>query len=107
MHVVLITADHAAFGTVIWVVCIAAALIGVLALLSSRRTWDDYRKDHLLLDSDGRPAQRSQGAASLGERDAEIRQMLEARNARRVRQGQEPLDVEAEVARRLRDLADG
>jgi hypothetical protein len=44
-------------------------------------------------------------APVVGERDEEIRQMLEARNARSVRQGT-PLDVEAEVARRLRELAD-
>jgi hypothetical protein len=31
-------------------------------------------------------------------RDDEIRQMLEARNERRVRRGQEPLDIEAELA---------
>jgi hypothetical protein len=30
--------------------------------------------------------------------------MLEARNARRVARGEEPLDVDAEVARRLREL---
>jgi hypothetical protein len=38
------------------------------------------------------------GMSSTGAREAEIRQMLEARNARRLRRGQEPLDVEAELA---------
>ena len=37
----------------------------------------------------------------------EVRDLVIARNARRARQGKEPLDVEAEVERRLRDLADG
>jgi hypothetical protein len=99
MPMVLITAAHAAFGIVIWVVCIAAAVIGVLALFSNRRTWEDYRKDHMLLDSEARPTPRSSGAGSLGERDAEIRQMLEARNARRARRGEPPLDVEQELKR--------
>jgi len=36
----------------------------------------------------------------------EVRQLVVARNARRVRGGQAPLDVEAEVARQLRALAD-
>jgi hypothetical protein len=36
-----------------------------------------------------------------------VRQLVIARNERRLRQGKEPLDVEAEVARRLRDLIDG
>ena len=39
-------------------------------------------------------------------RDDEIRQMLEARNERRVRRGQEPLDVEAELARLSRPAID-
>jgi hypothetical protein len=38
------------------------------------------------------------GAASAAERDDEIRQMLEARNARRAAQGRPTVDVEAELA---------
>ena len=34
---------------------------------------------------------------------AEVRQLVEARNARRVARGQPPLDVEAEVSKRLRN----
>jgi len=34
----------------------------------------------------------------------EVRQMVIARNERRVRQGQEPLDVESEVQRTLQEL---
>ena len=36
---------------------------------------------------------------------AEVRDLVIARNERRERMGKEPLDVEAEVARQLRDLA--
>ncbi len=36
----------------------------------------------------------------------EVRQLVVARNERRARQGKEPLDVEAEVERQLRDLAE-
>jgi hypothetical protein len=35
---------------------------------------------------------------------AEIRQLVVARNERRARQGKDPLDVDAEIARQLRDL---
>ena len=35
---------------------------------------------------------------------AEIRSLVEARNARRVARGHEPLDVEAEIAKRLSEL---
>ena len=38
-------------------------------------------------------------AAALRERDEEIRQMLEARNSRRVRRGEQPLDVDEELAK--------
>ena len=34
----------------------------------------------------------------------EVRQLVVARNERRLRQGKEPLDVESEVDRQLRDL---
>ena len=43
---------------------------------------------------------------AAGERDEEIRQMLQARNARRIRQGREPLDVEAELAALARPAID-
>ncbi len=42
-------------------------------------------------------------APTSAEGQAEIRQMLEARNARRARKGQAPVDVEAEIERELRD----
>ena len=90
---------HGVLETLVWVVCIAAALIGLLALLSTRRTWEDYGKDGLLMDSDAARAPGAGSAAALQERDEEIRQMLEARNARRARRDEEPVDVEAELAR--------
>lgn len=89
---------HDAFGTVLWIVCIAGAVVAVVGLVATRKTWDDFGKDGLLLDSE-LPRRASTSAAALRERDDEIRQMLEARNARRVRRGEQPLDVEAEFAR--------
>jgi hypothetical protein len=89
---------HAAFGTVLWIVCIGGAIVAVVGLVSTRKTWDDFGKDGLLMDSE--LARRSHtSAASLLERDEEIRQMLEARNARRIRRGEQPVDVEEELAR--------
>jgi hypothetical protein len=38
-------------------------------------------------------------AAADSERESEIRELLEARNARRLRRGEAPLDVEREVSR--------
>jgi len=90
---------HAAFGTVLWVVCIAAAILALVGLISTRKTWEDFGKDGLLMDSElsRGPSRGSVGATR--ERDEEIRQMLEARNARRLRRGEQPLDVEQELAR--------
>ena len=44
------------------------------------------------------------GAAADPALRAEVRELVVARNARRARRGQPPLDVEAEVERQLRDL---
>jgi hypothetical protein len=89
---------HDAFGIVLWVVCISAAIIALVAFVSSRKTWDDFGKDGLLMESELRRVSHSSPAA-LAERDEEIRQMLEARNARRIRRGEQPLDVEEELAK--------
>jgi hypothetical protein len=59
-----------------------------------------------LRDGSDRPAGETTPAMAAGERDEEIRQMLEARNARRVRQGREPLDLEAEMAALARPAID-
>jgi hypothetical protein len=89
---------HAAFGTVLWIVCIGGVIVAVVGLISTRKTWDDFGKDGLLMDSEiGRATTHS--AVSLRERDEEIRQMLEARNARRIRRGEQPVDVEQELAK--------
>jgi hypothetical protein len=91
---------HEAFGTVLWVVCIAGAIAAVIGLISSRRTWDDFGKNALLMESEiSRGHTHTSSAAALHERDEEIRQMLEARNARRARRGEPPVDVEAELAK--------
>jgi hypothetical protein len=90
---------HEAFGTVLWVVCIAGAIAAVIGLISTRRTWDDFGKNRLLLDSDVGRGTKHASPAALRERDEEIRQMLEARNARRARRGEPPVDIEEELAK--------
>jgi hypothetical protein len=87
-----------AFGTVVLVVCGVGVAGAVVALLLGRRTWDEYGRNHLLMEREP-PASRAGPAAALSERDEEIRQMLEARNARRRRRGEPELDVEAELGR--------
>jgi hypothetical protein len=93
---------QAAFGTVLWVVCGLGIVVALVALVSTGRTWDEYGKHHLLMDSDvlnrTTPYPPTSSAALL-ERDTEIRQLLEARNARRLRRGEAPIDVELELGR--------
>ena len=97
-----------AFGTVIFVVVGIAAVLAIVSLFGRGRLYDDIGRGGLSIgeDRDMRPraAARAGGAVSRAERDDDIRQMLEARNARRIARGKEPLDVEAEIARQLRDL---
>jgi hypothetical protein len=90
---------HEAFGTVLWIVCIGAAIVAVVGLIFSRRTWEDFGKGGLLMDSEVGRGGSQQSAAAVRERDEEIRQMLEARNARRARRGEPPVNVEEELAK--------
>src|SRR5438552_3217728 len=93
------TPVHGAFGTVLWVVCIAAAVVALLMLMSTRKTWEDLGKNSMLMDSELPRQAAAPSAASLLERDEEIRQMLQARNARRIRRGEAPVDVEQELSK--------
>ena len=84
---------HSAFIIVIWVVSLLALVIAFGALIAGRKTWQDYGKGALTMDRD------EPRAAARSERDEEIRQLIEARNALRVRRGEAPIDVESEVGR--------
>ena len=87
---------HSAFNIVIWVVCIMALLIALGALIASRKTWEDYGKGQFVMD---REQPRTGSGTAIAERDDEIRQLLDVRNARRERRGEAPIDVEQELAR--------
>jgi hypothetical protein len=91
---------QSAFLWVVVGVCAVGVFGAIVALLTSRRDWAQYGSDRLLMDSEVHRA-----PAALLERDEEVRQMLEARNARRRRRGEPEVDVEAELAR-LTTLAD-
>lgn len=92
---------HSTFNVVIWVVCILAVIIAFGALIASRKTWEDYGKGRFVMDHE--PAR---GGGGVAERDDEIRQLLEARNERRVRRGEDPVDVDAELARLTKPAVD-
>jgi hypothetical protein len=87
-----------AFGIVLFVVVAVAAVAAVWAAIGSGEVYRQIGRGGLSLD-DGtdRPARRPSAAAAAAERDDEIRQMLEARNARRIARGEAPIDVESEL----------
>jgi hypothetical protein len=88
-----------AFGTVLWIVCAVAAIVALAMLITSGETWNEYGKRGLLLDRDLPRGPAPGSPAGAAERDGEIRSMLEARNARRRRRGEAPIDVEQELRR--------
>ena len=77
-----------AFIAVVVLVSVLALVGAVIALATSSGSYDEIGRGGLSVDE--RPA-------TTEERDAEIRQYLAARNARRTARGEAPVDVEAEL----------
>jgi hypothetical protein len=90
-----------ALGIVIVAVVVLAAVVAVATLLSSRGAYDRIGRGDLTFDREAAGAPEADPF-----RDAEIRQLLEARNARRIAHGAEPIDVDAELAALTRPAAD-
>jgi hypothetical protein len=88
-----------ALPIVIVVVVGVAAVVAVAMLATSRGTYDRIGSGGLTFDREAAPT-------PAPVRDAEIRQLLEARNARRAAQGRPLSDVEAELAALTRPAAD-
>lgn len=98
---------ESAFGTVLLVVVIVSGLVAVAVALTSARVYDRIGHGGLSLrDGTDRPAAELTPALAAAEQQEEVRQLVEARNARRARQGKPPLDVEGEVARLLAPVPD-
>ena len=90
-----------AFGIVIFVVVGVSVVIAVISLFGRSRLYDDIGRGGLSIgeDRDLRPrAGAEPPPVSAAEREEDIRQMLEARNARRAAQGRPTVDVERELA---------
>jgi hypothetical protein len=88
-----------AFGIVIFVVVGVGAVIAIVSLFGRSRLYDDIGRGGMSIgeDRDLRPRPSAPAPVSAAERDDDIRQMLEARNARRAARGEEAIDVEAEL----------
>lgn len=98
---------QAAFGIVVFGTVIAATFIALLSLVHRSDLYDQIGAGGLSLrdgsDRGTDPAPSSPAGVAI--RDEEIRQMLDAQNARRIRRGQDPVDVEAELRRLVRPAA--
>ena len=89
-----------AFAYVLFGVVIVGVIAAIVSFFYRGDAYDSIGQGGFFIDEDA--ARRSAGgstAVNVAERDMEIRQMLEARNARRIAAGREPVDVEEELAR--------
>jgi hypothetical protein len=95
-----------AFGIVLFVVVGIGVVVAIASLFGRGRLYDDIGRGGLSIgeDRDMRP-KAAPAPVSAAERDDEIRQMLEARNARRAARGEEPVDVEKELQELTRPSA--
>jgi hypothetical protein len=87
-----------AFPIVIIGVSVVAIVVAVVVAISSGGLYERIGRGGLSMDreeSGGGPAPGS--AQAQAEADAEIRQLVEAKSARRVARGEPPLDVDAEI----------
>jgi hypothetical protein len=93
------------FGTVIWIVVLVVAPVAAVLFGGAFGVLDQLGRGGLALDDAPRPrpgggsAPRPGGALERAEREAEIRQLVQARQDRRAARGEDPIDVEAEVER--------
>jgi len=91
-----------AFGIVIFAVVAISAVVAVVSLFWRSKLYDEIGRGGIGNDREIEPAahqSHAHGSVDRGERDAEIRQMLGARNARAAARGEAEVDVEAELQR--------
>jgi hypothetical protein len=79
------------------VVSIVGIIGALVAFVGSGRLYDQVGKGAFSID-DAPQGPPPDTPASRAEAETEIRQLVEAKSARRVARGEEPLDVDAEVA---------
>ena len=89
-----------AFPIVIIGISLVAIVIAVVASLASGGLYERIGRGGFSMDGydqQSRPGPKPGSPAAQAEAAEEIRQLVEAKSARRVARGQAPLDVEAEI----------
>jgi hypothetical protein len=90
---------EAAFPIVLIVVVVVAAVVAFITFVGSGQLYEGIGRGAFSLDqADTTRSPVPDSPAARAEADAEIRQMLEAKSARREARGEAPLDVDAELA---------
>src|SRR3954449_8202779 len=91
-----------AFPIVIIGISLIAIVVAVAASMASGGLYERIGRGGLSMDGHeqgGRAGPAPGSAAAKAEANEEIRQLVEAKSARRVARGEAPLDVDAEVAK--------
>ena len=97
-----------AFAVIIVVVLVVGVGAALWAAFTSHDVYGQVGHGAFSLrDGTDRPAREPATALAASQREDEIRQMLEARNARRVARGEQARDIETELAELLRPAAAG
>src|SRR5437764_7746875 len=87
------------FGTVIVVVGCLGVIVAVFSLRGARGLYDTIGKGAFSLDEPDRPRGPEPGSPQArAEAEEEVRQLVEAKSARRQARGEPALGVDAEVA---------
>jgi hypothetical protein len=88
------------FGTVIWIVVLVIAPLAAILFAGAFGLLDQLGRGGLFVDErPARPAPVPNSPAAVAEREADIRQLVQARSERRAARGEAELDVDAEVGR--------
>lgn len=95
-----------ALGIVIFVVVGVGVLLAVVSLFFRARLYDEIGHGGLSINEDRGPRAAAGAPVDVAERDAEVRQMLAARNARAAARGEREVDVEDELRRLTAPVAD-
>jgi hypothetical protein len=92
-----------AFAAVLVAVVVIGVVVAVITLAGSGKAYEGIGRGAFSLDESEAPEGPEPGSpAARAETEAEVRQMLEAKSARRVARGEAPLDVDAETAALMR-----
>jgi hypothetical protein len=92
------------FSTVIWIVVLVVAPVAAVLFAGAFGLLDQLGRGDLAIEEPspaprGASAPRPGGPLARAEREAEIRQLVQARHDRQAGRGEQPVDVEAEVGR--------